>query len=137
MKIQYREFEGPALIAMGGGGWGVNQTDIFDFFGAITHRGSCDDCRGGGECVGSWVMKIATEKIEPSFLIFSAMIFFTQFPPSIILRICFRFFQPRFSSSSFPPSQSQDPQIRDIASLRVLRLRWGKEEWMTKIAVKK
>ncbi len=32
------------------------------------------------------------------------------------LRICFRFFWPWFLSSSFPPSQSQNHRIRNIAS---------------------
>ncbi len=41
-----------------------NQTNIFDFFGAIfvTHQEFCDDCDGTGECVGSWVTKIAPKK---------------------------------------------------------------------------
>ncbi len=59
-KIQCREFEGPAMIMMGrkvgdeNRGW-KNQTDVFDFFGAIfiAHRGSCDDYDGGG-VVGWW-----------------------------------------------------------------------------------
>ncbi len=56
MKIQYREFEDAAMIAMG----------------------------VGAECVGGWVMKITTEKIKLKFFIFSAVIFVTQFPlPSI------------------------------------------------------
>ncbi len=51
MKIQYRKFEGPTMIAIGGGAKNCgqkNQTVVFNFFGAIfiTHRGSCDDCDG-------------------------------------------------------------------------------------------
>ncbi len=55
-------------------------------------RGSCD-CDGGE--IGWQKSKIAAEKIENVSSIFSAAIFVTQ----------------------FPPSQSQDPRIRDIASL--------------------
>ncbi len=73
MKIQYREFEDPALIAMAEGVMKIppkNQTDIFDFFGVIfiTHHGSCDDCEG--VFVGGWVTKIATEKFKPTFQFF-------------------------------------------------------------------
>ncbi len=67
------------------GGWEMkiatekNETDVFDFFGAIfvTHRASCDDCDGAGEYVGGH----RAEKINR----------------------CFRFFEPRFSLSSFIP----------------------------------
>ncbi len=47
------------MIAMKGGGdenrGQKNQTDVLDFFGVIfvTHRGSCDDCDGGGSV---WVV---------------------------------------------------------------------------------
>ncbi len=34
----------------------------------------------GEECVGGWVTKIAAEKIEPTFSIFSAVIFVILFP---------------------------------------------------------
>ncbi len=72
----------------------IKPTTFLIFFGAIfvTHRESCDDYNGevrwgGGECVGGWVKKIATEKIVPTFLIFLAMIFITQLPPSTVLGI--------------------------------------------------
>ncbi len=34
---------------------------------------------GRGACVGGWVTKIATKKIKPTFSIFLAVIFVTQF----------------------------------------------------------
>ncbi len=37
-----------------------------------------------GECVDGWVTKIATKKNKPTFLIFLATIFVTQFPPITI-----------------------------------------------------
>ncbi len=62
-----------------GGGGSENcsqkyQIDIFDFFGVIfiTHRRSFDDCDWGGQCVGGWVAKIATEKMKLTSQIFSA-----------------------------------------------------------------
>ncbi len=55
MKIQYRKFEGPAMIAMGGGGGDKNgsRKNQTDFLGAIfvTRRGSWDDCDGVGGSV--------------------------------------------------------------------------------------
>ncbi len=50
----------------------------------------------GGRSVGGWVTKIVTKKIEPTFLIFLAVIFVTHFSPSqsrwtlefAILRLC-------------------------------------------------
>ncbi len=59
MKIQYRKFKDPAMIAMGV--WGgdknrgqKNQINVFDFFGTIfvTHRGFYTDCDGGGGVCG-------------------------------------------------------------------------------------
>ncbi len=61
---------------------------IFGEYTILQIRGSCD-CDGE-----NWVMKIAPEKIENISLIFSAVIFVTQ----------------------FPPLQSQDPRLCDIAS---------------------
>ncbi len=66
------------------GGWLMkiatkkNQTNGFDFFGAIPIEGSVMIVMGRRRgCVSNWLTKIATKKIEPTFSIFSAVIFVT------------------------------------------------------------
>ncbi len=60
-----------------------NQTDVFDFFGAIfiTYQESCDDCDGGGgKCISNWVTKIATKKSNRRFQFFRPWFLWPNFP---------------------------------------------------------
>ncbi len=90
---RYCVFEGPGIVMS-------KFPKMFEEDSISRIRGSWDDCDRGGE--GGWVTKIAAEKIEPMFFIFSSTIYVTQ----------------------FPPSQSQDTRICNIMSLMVPRLWW-------------
>ncbi len=79
----------------GGGHCRKNQTDdVFDFLAlfsspiegpAMIAMGKCDEEEG----IFGWLndKNRDRKKIEPTFSIFSAMMLFTQFPPSTVLRI--------------------------------------------------
>ncbi len=113
MKIQYREFKGSAMIAIGEGvkiaAEKIKPT-FSNFFGAIfvTYRGFCDDCDGVEGGVVGW-RKSRPEKSNR-----------------------FRFFRMWFSSPNFPHQRFWEFKIlknvgrrHNIANSRVLRLWFG------------
>ncbi len=96
-----------------GGNWitKIVAEKIWNKFSKLLDEDTISQIRGSWDYDGgNWVTKIAARKIELTFSIFSAAIYITQ----------------------FSPLQSQDPEIRNIASLWVLRIlnfqncRWGK-----------
>ncbi len=126
MKIQYRELEGPAMIAIWGGWQKLQLKKSNGFFWRNFHYPSrvLRWLRGWGVC--GWLddENCDQKKNRTDVINFFAHDFRSTISPINSFENLFSIFWLRFSSSSFSPSQSQDPRIRNIAfSSNILRIK--------------